>query len=72
MAGSIREKAQKQYGGEWNVIIYDAKCAIDLKFQVETTKGSYINVYYDGLSFYIFPNNWKNKSRDPNFLKLLY
>ena len=57
MAGSIREKAQKQYGGEWNVIIYDAKCAIDLKFQVETTKGSYINVYYDGLSFYIFPNN---------------
>jgi hypothetical protein len=57
MAVSIQKKAQEQYGGKWNVIIYDAKCAFDLKFQVETTKGSYINADYDGLRFYIFPNH---------------
>ena len=56
MADSISKKAQEQYGGDWNVIIYDAKCAFDLKFQVETAKGSYIKADYDGLMFYIFPN----------------
>ena len=57
MAISIQNKAEKQYGDTyWNVIIYDVKCAFDLKFQVETHKGSYIKADYDGLRFYIYPS----------------
>ena len=57
MAHSIQKKAKEQYGDNyWNVIIYDVKCAFDLKFQVETHKGSYIKADYDGLRFYIYPS----------------
>ena len=57
MAISIQNKAEKQYGDTyWNVIIYDVKCAFDLKFQVETHKGSYIKADFDGLRFYIYPS----------------
>ena len=56
MAISIQNKAEEQYGDTyWNVIIYDVKCAYDLKFQVETHKGSYIKADYDDLRFYIYP-----------------
>lgn len=56
MADSIIKKAKEQYGDtNWNVIIYDVKCAFDLKFQLDTHKGSYIKADYDGLRFYIYP-----------------
>ena len=57
MATSIQKKAEEQYGDNyWNVIIYDVKCAFDLKFQIETLKGSYIKADFDGLRFYIYPS----------------
>ena len=56
MTNSILKKAKEQYGDtNWNVIIYDIKCALDLKFQLDTHKGSYIKADYDGLRFYIYP-----------------
>ena len=58
MSISIQKKAEEQYGDNyWNVIIYDVKCAFDLKFQVETHKGSYIKADYDGLRFYVYPSH---------------
>ena len=57
MVESIRKKAEEKYGDtNWNVIIYDVKCAFDIKFQVETHKGSYIKADFDGLRFYIYPS----------------
>ena len=58
MVESIRKKAEEKYGDtNWNVIIYDVKCAFDIKFQVETHKGSYIKADYDGLRFYVYPSH---------------